>query len=116
MGLVASLQYDELRKEALVKPQTVLRGLAGNGPEAVRSKAAIAAAVRKRQERPQRGSKKERALLAPSKTTGPRPGKGWGLPLLLRKALSRKRAEEGRRWFLRICRYTGDLVQRVVAS
>ena len=67
MGLVASPQSDELRKEALVKPQTVLHGLAGNGPEAVRSKAAIAAAVRKRQERPQRGSKKERALLAPSK-------------------------------------------------
>ena len=50
VGLVASLQSDELRKEALVKPQTVLHGLAGNGPEAVRSKAAIAAAVRKRQD------------------------------------------------------------------
>ncbi len=50
VGLVASLQSDESRAEALVKPQTVIHGLAGNGPEAVRSKAAIAAAVRKRQD------------------------------------------------------------------
>ena len=50
VGLVASLQSDELRIEALVKPQTVHHGLGCNGPEAVRSKAAIAAAVRKRQD------------------------------------------------------------------
>ena len=45
LGLVASLQSDKSREEALQQPQSVLHGLSSEGPEAVRSKQAIEVAV-----------------------------------------------------------------------
>ncbi len=50
VGLVATLQSDKLREQVLRQPQSVLHGLHSNGPEAVRSKEAIAAAVQKRKD------------------------------------------------------------------